>query len=62
MRRVIVAICGLICSVLWLALLVATDFNLMAVSAGLLGALVVTGSPSMTRPNTVRARQPSTRK
>jgi hypothetical protein len=58
MRSVIVAVCGLVCSVLWLGLLVATDFNLVAVSVGLLGALFVTSSPAMTRPNAVRTHRP----
>jgi hypothetical protein len=44
MRGLIAIVAGILCSGLWLSLLVATDFNLITVNAGLLGMLYVTGS------------------
>ena len=57
MRSVILVIAGLVCSVLWLGLLVATHFNLIAVSVGLLVVVYTTGSSATTRPNTVRTHR-----
>lgn len=37
---------GLVSAMLWLVLLVATGFNILAVSAGLLAAVFVTGERS----------------
>ena len=45
MRKTLVAMAALLCSVVWLVLLVATSFNAVVVSVGLLGALALTGSP-----------------
>lgn len=55
MRSVILAIAGLLCSVAWLVLLVATNFSLLAVSAGLLVALYAMSSSSTPRPNAIRS-------
>jgi len=44
MRGLITIVAGILCSGLWLGLLVATDFNLLTINAGLLGMLYVTGS------------------
>jgi hypothetical protein len=46
MRGLITIVAGVLCSGLWLGLLVATDFNPVTVSAGLLGMIYVTGSPA----------------
>jgi hypothetical protein len=43
MARVIVGFAGALCAMAWLALLVATAFNLVAVSAGLLVGLYLIG-------------------
>jgi hypothetical protein len=43
--------------VVWLGLLVVTNFNMVTVSAGLLVVLYVTGSPGTTRPNVVRTHR-----
>ncbi|MBV9280007.1 MAG: hypothetical protein JOZ41_08000 [Chloroflexi bacterium] len=51
MRSVILAVAGLICSVVWLGLLVATHFNVVTVSAGLLVVVYTTGSSAPRRPN-----------
>jgi len=37
---------GLLAALAWLVLLVATQFNVVAISAGLLAALYVTGKPA----------------
>jgi len=43
-RIVTLTLAGLVCSALWLSLLVASGFSGAAVSAGLLCMLVLTGS------------------
>ena len=45
MRRWIIGLVGVSCAGFWLALLVASGFNLVAVSAGLLTMLYLTGRP-----------------
>ena len=57
MRNVILAIAGLICSVLWLGLLVATQFHPVAVSLGLLVVVYATGSSTTTRLNVSRTHR-----
>jgi len=57
MRGVIFALFALVCSVSWLGLLVATHFNLIAVSVGLLVVVYTSGSSATTRPNTVRTHR-----
>lgn len=57
MRSVILAVAGLLCSLIWLVLLVATHFSLLAVSAGLLIALYATSSSGTPRPTVVRSRR-----
>lgn len=57
MRNVILAIAGLISSVLWLGLLVATQFNPVAVSLGLLVVVYATGSSTTTRLNASRTHR-----
>ncbi|MBV9278728.1 MAG: hypothetical protein JOZ41_01480 [Chloroflexi bacterium] len=42
-RVVTLTLAGLICSTLWLSLLVASGFSAAAVSVGLLGMLVLMG-------------------
>jgi len=44
MHGVVLSMAGLTCALLWLVLLVATSFNGVVVSGGLLGALYVIGS------------------
>jgi hypothetical protein len=54
MNSLLLAVVGLVCSVLWLGLLVATHFSPVIVSLGLLVVLYATGSSTTTRPNPVR--------
>jgi hypothetical protein len=42
MDKLIIGFAGTLCAVVWLVLLVATAFNLVAVSAGLLVGLYIT--------------------
>lgn len=44
MNSILVLVGTLICAALWLALLVATDFQPIVVGAGLLAVLIATGS------------------
>lgn len=57
MRNLILTVAGLVCAVVWLRLLVVTNFNLVTVSAGLLVVLYVTGSTGTTRSNVVRTHR-----
>lgn len=43
MSTLFLGIFGLVCAAVWLVLLVVTGFNLLTISAGLLGGLYVTG-------------------
>ena len=43
MKPTLITLFALVCSVGWLVMLVATGFNAVTVSAGLLGALFVEG-------------------
>lgn len=45
MHGTLFSLVGLTCALIWLVLLIVTSFNGLAVSAGLLGALYVFGSP-----------------
>ncbi|GAC1321741.1 MAG: hypothetical protein NVS2B16_04800 [Chloroflexota bacterium] len=45
-NNTVTVIAGIACALLWLLLLEATDFGPMAVSVGLLGALVLMGLPN----------------
>ena len=58
MRSVILAVAGIVCSVLWLGLLIATHFNVITVSMGLLVVVYTTGSSATTRPNAGRMYRP----
>lgn len=44
MNPLMFGLTALICGIIWLALLVATQFNAVTISAGLLGALFFTGT------------------
>jgi hypothetical protein len=57
MRSVILAVAGLMCSVVWLGLLVATHFHPVTVSLGLLVAVYATGSSTTARPNAARTHR-----
>jgi hypothetical protein len=57
MRNLILTVAGLVCAVVWLGLLVVTNFNMVTVGAGLLVVLYVTGSPGTTRSNVVRTHR-----
>ena len=43
MGSVILGLVGFVCAIFWLCLLVASSFNLVAVSAGLLAVVYITG-------------------
>ena len=58
MRSVILAVAALMCSTLWLGLLVTTHFNPVTVSLGLLVVVYATGSSTTARPNAVRKHRP----
>ena len=57
MRGVIFALFVFVCAVVWLGLLVATHFNLVAVSVGLLVVVYTSGSSAANRPSTVRTHR-----
>jgi hypothetical protein len=57
MRRLIIPLLGLVCAVSWLGLLVATHFNLVTVSVGLLVVVYVSGSAGTARPTAVRTHR-----
>ena len=42
MRYLLLTVIGLLCTLLWLSLLEATSFSNLAISAGLLGVLLLT--------------------
>lgn len=44
MRTALLVLAGIICALVWLSLLVVTDFDTLAISAGLVGMLAVTAS------------------
>lgn len=46
MLGLIQTLIGLLAALIWLVLLVATQFNVLTISAGLLAALYVTGRPA----------------
>lgn len=46
MLGLIQTLLGLVAAMIWLVLLVATQFNVLTISAGLLAALYITGRPT----------------